>query len=161
MTGISPCLWFDGAAEEAARFYISVFPNSRIGAVSRYGEGMPFPAGTAMIVEFTLNGQQFQGLNGGPRFSFSEAISFSVPCADQAEVDHYWEALTTNGGEPGRCGWLKDRFGVSWQIVPQALGRLMNKANREQAGRVMDALIQMSKLDVAALEAAYAGTGAD
>ena len=155
---IAPCLWFNGAAEEAARFYVSVFPRSGIGAVSRYGDAMPFPAGTALMVEFTLDGQRFQALNGGPHFTFSEAVSFSVPCADQAEVDRYWNGLTAGGGVPGRCGWLRDRFGVSWQIVPEALGRLMNAGNREQVGRMMGALMQMSKLDVAALESAFAGS---
>jgi predicted 3-demethylubiquinone-9 3-methyltransferase (glyoxalase superfamily) len=161
MSGIAPCLWFNGDAEAAARFYVAVFPNSRIGAVSHYGDGMNFPAGTVLLVEFTLNGQRFQALNGGPQFRFSEAVSFSVPCADQAAVDHYWGALTADGGLPGRCGWLTDRFGVSWQIVPEALGRLMTAGSREQVARMMGALMQMSRLDVAALEAAFAGDGAD
>jgi predicted 3-demethylubiquinone-9 3-methyltransferase (glyoxalase superfamily) len=157
MSGIAPCLWFDGKAEEAARFYVSVFPNSSIGSISCYREGMPLPAGTVLLVEFTLNGQRFQALNGGPKFRFSEAVSFSVPCADQAEVDRYWEALTAAGGAPGPCGWLKDRFGVSWQIVPEALGRMMKNGSGEQVGRMMGALMAMSKLDVRALEAAYGG----
>lgn len=161
MAAITPCLWFDGRAEEAARFYASLFPGSSVGTVSRYGDGMPMPAGTAMLVEFSLNGQPFQALNGGPMFTFSEAISFSVPCADQAEVDRYWDALTSDGGCASQCGWLKDRFGVSWQIVPAALGRMLREGSREQVGRMMGALMKMSKLDVAALEAAYAGAGAD
>jgi predicted 3-demethylubiquinone-9 3-methyltransferase (glyoxalase superfamily) len=155
--GIAPCLWFDGRAEEAARFYVSVFPNSCIGAVSHYGEGMPMPAGTVLLVAFTLNGQRFQALNGTPAFAFSEAVSFSVPCADQAEVDHYWSALTADGGTAGQCGWLKDRFGVSWQVVPDALVRMEGTGSREQIGRMMQALMGMSKLNVAALEAAFAG----
>jgi predicted 3-demethylubiquinone-9 3-methyltransferase (glyoxalase superfamily) len=157
MSTIAPCLWFNGTAEEAARFYVSVFPNSAVDSVSRYGAGSRFPPGTALMVEFTLNGQRFQALNGGPEYSFSEAVSFSVPCADQSEVDHYWDALIADGGSAGRCGWLKDRFGVSWQIVPQALGRMMKAASGAQAQRTMGALMQMSKLDVAALEAAFAG----
>jgi len=160
MIGIAPCLWFDGRAEEAARFYVSVFPNSSIGTVSYFSEGMHLPAGTVLLVEFTLNGQRFQALNGGPQFTFSEAVSFSVPCADQAEVDRYWDALTAEGGAAGPCGWLKDRFGVSWQIVPEAVRRMMKEGSREQVGRMMGALMKMSKLDVGALEAAYAGEGA-
>jgi predicted 3-demethylubiquinone-9 3-methyltransferase (glyoxalase superfamily) len=160
MSEIAPCLWFDGRAEEAARFYVSVFPNSSIDTVSYYSEGMHLPEGTVLLVEFTLNGQRFQALNGGPQFKFSEAISFSVPCADQAEVDRYWDALTAAGGAPGPCGWLKDRFGVSWQIAPEAVFRMMKDGSREQVGRMMGALMQMSKLEVAALEAAYAGEGA-
>lgn len=155
--GITPCLWFDRNAEEAARFYVSLFPNAAVGAISRYGEGMPLPAGTALMVEFTLDGQRFQALNGGPVFTFSEAISFSVPCADQAEVDRYWDALIADGGSPGRCGWLKDRFGLSWQIVPQAMNRLQKEGRPEQVGRMMGALMRMTKLDIAALEAAFAG----
>jgi predicted 3-demethylubiquinone-9 3-methyltransferase (glyoxalase superfamily) len=161
MTGIAPCLWFDGKAEEAARFYVSVFPNSSIGTVSHYGEGMRLPAGTVLLIEFTLNGQRFQALNGEPLFHFSEAVSFSVPCVDQAEVDRYWEALTADGGSPGPCGWLKDRFGVSWQIVPELLGRMLTQGTREQTSRMMAALMRMSKLEVAVLEAAYAGDAAD
>jgi predicted 3-demethylubiquinone-9 3-methyltransferase (glyoxalase superfamily) len=157
MAGIAPCLWFDGKAEEAARFYVSVFPNARIDTVSHYGEGMPLPAGTVLLVEFMLNGQRFQALNGTPAFPFSPAVSFSVPCADQAEVDHYWAALTADGGAPGQCGWLTDRFGVAWQVVPEALGRMEAEGRPEQVGRMMAALMRMSKLDVAALEAAFAG----
>jgi predicted 3-demethylubiquinone-9 3-methyltransferase (glyoxalase superfamily) len=160
MRGIAPCLWFDGQAEAAVRFYCSVFPGSAIGTVSRYGDGMPFPAGTVLLIEFTLDGQRFQALNGGPQFQFSEAVSFSVPCADQAEVDRYWDALTAGGGTAGPCGWLKDRFGVSWQIVPLSLGRMQKDGSPEQIQRMMGALMRMSKLDVAALEAAYAGEGA-
>jgi predicted 3-demethylubiquinone-9 3-methyltransferase (glyoxalase superfamily) len=165
MGDIAPCLWFDGQAEEAVQFYCSVFPGSAIGAVSRYGDGMRFPAGTVLLIAFTLDGQRFQALNGGPEFRFSEAVSFSVPCADQAEIDRYWDALTADGGTAGPCGWLKDRFGVSWfgvswQIVPRSLGRMHRDGSTEQIQRMMDAVMRMSKLDVAAMEAAYAGEGA-
>jgi predicted 3-demethylubiquinone-9 3-methyltransferase (glyoxalase superfamily) len=158
---IAPCLWFDGQAEEAARFYCSVFPRSEIGAIMRCGEGMRYPPGAVLFVEFTLDGQRFQALNGGPQFNFSEAISLSVPCADQAEVDRYWEALTADGGVPGPCSWLKDKFGVSWQIVPRSVSRMQRDGSPAQIRRMMDALMKMSKLDVAVLEAAYAGQGAD
>lgn len=156
MSKITPCLWFDGQAEEAARYYTSLFPDASIGAIGRYGEGMHVPAGTVMLVEFTLAGQTFQALNGGPQFKFTEAISMAVGCADQAEVDHYWNALT-EGGSPGRCGWLKDRFGVSWQIVPDALVRLQNAGDPVATWRMMGALMKMSKLDIATLERAYEG----
>jgi predicted 3-demethylubiquinone-9 3-methyltransferase (glyoxalase superfamily) len=157
MPDIAPCLWFNGEAEDAAQFYVSIFPNAAIGAVSRYGEGSHFPAGTALLVEFTLDGKRFQALNGGPNFQLSEAVSFSVPCADQAEVDYYWSHLTANGGVPSRCGWLKDRFGVSWQVVPSALGRLMQRGTPQQKARMMQAFMRMSKLDVTELEAAFNG----
>lgn len=159
MPAITPCLWFDRQAEEAARFYVSVFPNSAVGTISHYGENMPMPAGTVLVVEFTLDGRPFQGLNGGPHFSFSEAVSFSIDCADQAEVDHYWNALTADGGAPGPCGWLKDRFGLSWQVVPHAMLRMQEEGSPDQVGRMMAAMMKMSKLDVAALEAAFAGDG--
>jgi predicted 3-demethylubiquinone-9 3-methyltransferase (glyoxalase superfamily) len=158
MSKIAPCLWFDGNAEEAARFYTSLFADAAIVAVGRYGEGMPLPAGTAMLVEFTLAGQRFQALNGGPQFPFTEAISLSVRCADQAEVDRLWDALT-DGGSPGRCGWLKDRFGVSWQIVPDRLVELQKSGDTAATGRMFKALMGMSRLDVAALERAYRGDG--
>ena len=141
MPNISPFLWFDGQAEEAARFYVSVFPNSQILSVS------------PMTVAFELDGKPFTALNGGPMFTFSEAVSFVVDCADQAEVDHYWDALSA-GGKPGRCGWLKDRYGLSWQVVPRALGRLLGQADRAAAGRALAAMMQMNKLEVAALQAA-------
>jgi predicted 3-demethylubiquinone-9 3-methyltransferase (glyoxalase superfamily) len=137
-----------------------VFPGSAIGAVSCYGNGMPFPAGTVLLIEFTLDGQRFQALNGGPQFRFSEAVSLSVPCADQAEIDRYWNALTADGGTAGPCGWLTDRFGVLWQIVPRSLGRMHKEGRPEQIQRLMDAVMRISKLDVAAMEAAYAGEGA-
>ncbi|MEZ2372525.1 VOC family protein [Arthrobacter sp. RCC_34] len=157
MSSITNCLWFDGQAEEAAEFYVSVFPESSVTAVSRYGEGAPFPAGTALTVEFQLNGTPYQGLNGGPQFSFNEAISFSISCADQAEVDYYWDKLTADGGSEGQCGWLKDKFGVSWQVVPQALGSIMSGDDAAGVGRAMQAFMGMKKFDIAALEAAYRG----
>jgi len=154
---IAPCLWFDGQAEAAALFYVSLFSDAQIGTVSRYGDGMPFPAGTALMVEFTLAGQRFQALNGGPHYTLTEAISLSVDCADQAEVDRLWTALTSDGGVESRCGWLKDKFGVSWQIVPAALGQIMSRPDKAAVGRAMQAMMGMAKLDIAALEAAYAG----
>jgi predicted 3-demethylubiquinone-9 3-methyltransferase (glyoxalase superfamily) len=157
MPNITPCLWFDGEAEAAANLYTSLFPNSGIDKISKYGEGAPMPAGTVMMVAFNLGGKKFTGLNGGPQFSFSEAVSFSIDCADQAEVDHYWNGLTADGGSPGPCGWLKDRFGVSWQVVPQAMFRMQKEGTGEQVGRMMGAMMQMGKLDIAALEAAFKG----
>lgn len=157
MSKITPCLWFNGEAEQAARFYTSLFKESSIDGIGRYGEGMPFPAGTAIMVEFTLAGQSFQALNGGPQFHFTEAISMSVLCFGQAEVDHYWNALT-EGGSESQCGWLKDRFGVSWQIVPDVLGRLQKQGDPVATGRMMQAMLKMRKMDVAALEAAYNGS---
>jgi len=157
MSSITNCLWFDGQAEEAAEFYVSVFPGSTVSAVSRYGEGAPFPSGTALTVEFQLNGTPYQGLNGGPQFTFNESISFSISCADQAEVDYYWDKLTADGGSEGQCGWLKDKFGVSWQVVPQALGSIMSGDDPEGVGRAMQAFMSMRKFDIAALEAAYRG----
>lgn len=154
---IAPCLWFNGEAETAATFYVSLFSDAKIGAVSRYGDGASFAAGTALMVEFTLAGQRFQALNGGPHYALTEAISLSVDCADQAEVDRLWTALTSDGGAESRCGWLKDKFGVSWQIVPAALGQIMSRPDKAAAGRAMQAMMGMRKLDIAALEAAYAG----
>ncbi len=155
---ITPCLWFDGQAEEAARFYVSLLPDSRIDNVSRAPADYPAgQSGKVLLVEFTLAGQSFQALNGGPQFAFTEAISMSVGCADQAEVDRLWSALTAEGGRAVQCGWLKDRFGLSWQIVPEALPRLMKEADPEQAARVFKAMMGMVKLDVAQLERAYAG----
>ena len=150
---ITPCLWFDDNAEEAVNFYVSIFPNSRIGKVSRYGEAGPGKPGSVMMMTFELDGHGFQALNGGPMFKFTEAISLSVACADQAEVDHYWSRLL-EGGTPSRCGWLKDRFGLSWQIVPQAMERIMSGAG---AARAMQAMMGMVKLDIAVLERAAAG----
>ena len=150
---ITPCLWFDGNAEEAVEQYVSIFPNSKIDRLSRYGEGGPGKPGSAMMIAFTLDGMSFQALNGGPMYKFTEAVSLSISCADQAEVDHYWSNLS-DGGAPGRCGWLKDRFGLSWQVVPHAMGRIMSGPG---GGRAMQAMMGMGKLDIAALERAAAG----
>jgi predicted 3-demethylubiquinone-9 3-methyltransferase (glyoxalase superfamily) len=158
MSKITPCLWFNGQAEEAANFYVSLLPDSRIDKVMRSPADNPStPAGAVLTVEFTLAGQQFLGLNGGPQFPFTEAVSFTIDCEDQAEVDRLWEALTRDGGSPSRCGWLKDRFGLSWQIIPRALPKLLNDANREAAGRVMQAMLKMDKIDIAGLKRAYEG----
>jgi predicted 3-demethylubiquinone-9 3-methyltransferase (glyoxalase superfamily) len=148
-------LWFDTEGEEAAEFYTSVFPNSKILDVSRYGEAGPRPAGTVMTVNFELNEQEFLALNGGPDFTFSEAISFQVFCEDQAEVDRYWAALS-EGGEEGPCGWLKDRFGLSWQIVPTRLSELLSDPDPERSQRAMKAMLGMKKIDIAELERAAA-----
>ena len=150
---LTTCLWFDTEGEEAATFYTSVFPSSRITDVARYGAGGPRPEGTVMTVAFELDGQPFLALNGGPQYTFSEAISFVVACADQEEVDRYWETLS-EGGEEGPCGWLKDRFGVSWQIVPEALPRLLADPDRERSQRVMTAMLEMKKLQIDELEQA-------
>lgn len=156
MSKIKPCLWFNGEAEEAANFYVSLFPDSRVDEISRYGEGMPFSAGTALMVEFTLAGQGFQALNGGPQFRHSEAMSLSIAVADQAELDHYWHGLIADTGSSSMCGWLKDKYGVSWQVVPAALVDLQ-KAGGPGVGRMMQKMMTMQKLDIAALEAAYQG----
>ncbi len=153
---IAPCLWFDGQAEAAACFYVSLFINGRIGTVSRYGQGGPFAAGTAMMVEFRLAGQRFQALNGGPEYRFTPAVSLSVACADAGEVDRLWAALTADGGQAGRCGWLVDRFGVSWQIVPDGLAALLGDPDRGRAGRAARAMMGMGKLDLAVMRAAAA-----
>jgi predicted 3-demethylubiquinone-9 3-methyltransferase (glyoxalase superfamily) len=155
MHEITPCLWFDTEGEDAAKLYTSVFPNSKILDVSRYGEGGPRPAGTAMTVSFELEGQKFVALNGGPQYTFTEAVSFQVSCKTQDEVDHFWTKLS-EGGEEGPCGWLKDRFGLSWQIVPNALPELLTDPDREKAQRVMAAMLQMKKIDIAELERAAA-----
>ena len=155
MNDITPCLWFDTEGEEAAKLYTSVFPNSKILDVSHYGENSPRAEGTVMTVEFELNGQKFVALNGGPQFTFSEAISFQISCNDQEEVDRYWNALS-EGGEQGPCGWLKDRFGVSWQVVPTALPRLLGDPDREKAQRVMQAMLSMGKIEIDELEQAAA-----
>ena len=153
MSTITPWLWFDTEGEAAARFYTSVFPNSKIGKITRYGSAGPRPEGTVMTVAFELDGQELVALNGGPDFSFNEAISFQVLCNDQEEVDRYWETLS-EGGEQGPCGWLKDRFGLSWQIIPTALPRLLDDPDEEKAQRVMQAMLDMKKIDIAELEAA-------
>ena len=155
MPQITPCLWFDTEGEQAAEFYISIFPNSHITAVSRYGEAGPGTAGSVLTVSFVLDGREFVALNGGPQFTFSEAVSFQVDCATQEEVDHYWTSLV-EGGYEDQCGWLKDKFGVSWQIVPHRLPELLQHPDPETSQRVMTAMLGMKKLDIAALEAASA-----
>ena len=157
MPQIAPCLWFDGQAEAAANFYVSVFPDAAVDTVSRYGAGAPFPAGTALMVAFHLCGRRFQALNGGPQFPFTEAISPSIPCKDAAEVDHYWDAQIADGGQEGHCGWLKDRYGVSWQVVPDGLAELLSDPDPARAGRAMQAMMGMKKLDLAAMRAAMEG----
>ncbi|MGW0906547.1 VOC family protein [Streptomyces sp. NPDC002853] len=153
MPRITPTLWFDTQGEDAARFYVSVFPNSKITNVAHYGDAGPRPAGTVMTVDFELDGLPYLVLNGGPQFTFNEAVSFTIECADQAEVDHYWTKLS-EGGEEGPCGWLKDRFGLSWQVVPAALGELVSGPDEARAQRAMAAMLGMKKIDVAALYAA-------
>jgi predicted 3-demethylubiquinone-9 3-methyltransferase (glyoxalase superfamily) len=157
MQKITPFLWFDDQAEEAATFYVSIFKDSWIQSVSRYGEGGPGPAGSAMSVSFTLDGLEFQALNGGPVYAFTEAISLFVSAPTQHEVDHLWEKLTSDGGEPGRCGWLKDRYGLSWQVVPPNLGELLGDPDPDRSSRVMQAMMGMGKIDIAALQAAHDG----
>ena len=157
MQKITTFLWFDNQAEEAVNLYTSLFKNSRILEISRYGEGAPLPTGTVMTVAFQLEGQEFMALNGGPVFKFTEAMSLFVKCETQAEVDRYWEALSA-GGEVQQCGWLKDRFGVSWQIVPTQLGILLGDPDPAKANRVMQAMLKMVKLDIQALQAAYDGS---
>ena len=155
---ITPMLWFDNQAEEAAELYVSIFRNSKMGPVSRYGEAGPGPAGSAMVVSFALEGQQFTALNGGPLFEFTEAVSFVVNCDTQDEVDHYWNHLTDGGDEKAQqCGWLKDRFGLSWQIVPKALAELMSDSDADKAQRTMRAMLQMKKLDIEGLRRAHDG----
>ncbi len=155
MKNITPFLWFDDQAEEAINFYISVFPNSRLLNLTRLGDDAPGPKGKVMTATFELNGRQFMALNGGPQdFHFSEAISFFVDCETQAEVDDLWEKLT-DGGEPGPCGWLKDKYGLSWLIVPKALGEMLGDPDPARAGRVMQAMLKMSKIDIAGLRQAY------
>jgi predicted 3-demethylubiquinone-9 3-methyltransferase (glyoxalase superfamily) len=156
MQKITPMLWFDNEAEEAARFYTSIFKNSKILSISRYGEAGPMPAGTVMTVSFELEGQEFTALNGGPEFKFTEAISFVVNCRTQEEVDEYWEKLT-EGGEEVECGWLKDKYGLSWQITPIVLMEMLQDKDAERAQRVMRAMLQMKKIDVRALRQAYEG----
>jgi predicted 3-demethylubiquinone-9 3-methyltransferase (glyoxalase superfamily) len=161
MTTITPCLWFDGNAEEAARLYTSLFPNSRIDKVTRTPADTPSgPEGSVLTVDFTLAGQKFIGLNGGPEFRFNESVSFSIDCEDQAEIDRYWDALIAGGGEASQCGWLKDRFGLSWQVIPKQLPQFLDGPDREGAKRAMEALLQMAKLDVAKLREAYEGVPA-
>jgi predicted 3-demethylubiquinone-9 3-methyltransferase (glyoxalase superfamily) len=155
--GFTTCLWFDGQAEEAAHYYVSIFKNSSIGRIGRYTEAGPGPAGSVIAVDFVANGQKFVALNGGPQFTFNEAISFQIHCADQEEVDHYWNKLIEGGGEPGPCGWLKDKYGVSWQVIPDALIDMIGDPDPEKAARTTQAMLSMGKLDIAALTKAYAG----
>ena len=156
---IIPNLWFDNDAEDAANFYITVFKNSRIVSVAKYPEGSPGEPGTVMTVEFELDGQRFVGINGGPQFKFDEAVSFQITCEGQDEVDYYWDALT-EGGEESQCGWLKDKFGLSWQVVPQGMEEVFSDPDRAKAERAMKAMLGMRKLDIAALRAAAEGVPA-
>jgi predicted 3-demethylubiquinone-9 3-methyltransferase (glyoxalase superfamily) len=159
MPRINPFLWFDTQAEEAASFYVRIFPNSRIVTIARYGEAGPGPPGSVMTVVFELDGQEFIALNGGPQFEFTEAISFSVECTSQDEVDRYWSALS-RGGEEGPCGWLKDRYGLSWQINPTVLGEMLSDPDPARSKRVMEAMLRMKKLDIEGLRRAYRGPAA-
>ena len=154
MQKITPFLWFDGKAEEAMNFYVSIFKNSKTGRITRYGETGPGPKGTVMSVTFRLDGQEFFALNGGPHFTFSPAISFFVNCETQEEVDELWEKLS-EGGEKKQCGWLKDKYGLSWQIIPTALGKMLNDPDPQKSQRVMQAMLQMTKIDIAGLKQAY------
>ena len=154
MPKITPNLWFDTEGREAAEFYVSVFPNSKITNVTHYGEAGPREAGTVLTVDFVLDGQEYTAINGGPEFTFDEAISLLVNCADQDEVDYYWAKLS-EGGEEGPCGWLKDRYGLSWQIVPTVLGQMLQDRDPKKAERVMAAMLQMKKIDIAGLQKAY------
>jgi len=161
MSKISPCLWFDGEAEEATNFYVSLLPDSKIEHVQRnITDSRAGKAGTVLVVDFTLAGQRFMALNGGTRFEYTHAISFKIDCADQAEVDRLWDALSANGGSVEQCGWLKDRFGVSWQIVPTALGKYLGGPDRAGAQRAMQAMLGMVKLDIEGLRKAYEGESA-
>jgi predicted 3-demethylubiquinone-9 3-methyltransferase (glyoxalase superfamily) len=157
MQKITPCLWFDGQAEEAANFYVSIFRNSKAGQILRWGKEAPDKQGNVLLVTFELDGQTYQALNGGPEFHFTEAISLSIDCKDQEEVDYFWEKLTADGGKEVQCSWLKDKFGVSWQVVPEILPRLLNDPDKDKAARVMKAMMGMVKIDVAKLEEAARG----
>ena len=156
MQKISPFLWFDSNAEEAANFYVSIFKDSKILKIARYGEAGPGPAGSVMVVNFQIEGQDFTALNGGPVFKFTEAISFVISCQTQEEVDHYWNKLTADGGQESQCGWLKDKYGLSWQVTPTILGELLADKDQKKAQRVMQAMLQMKKIDTAALKRAAA-----
>jgi len=155
MQKITPFLWFDHQAEEAAKFYVSLFKNSNILNIARYGKGAPVPKGTVMTVDFVLEGERFIALNGGPMFKFTEAVSFLVNCESQDEVDMLWRKLTSNGGAEGQCGWLKDKYGPSWQIIPTALGQMLSDPDPEKAQKVMSAMLKMKKIDVETLRQAY------
>jgi predicted 3-demethylubiquinone-9 3-methyltransferase (glyoxalase superfamily) len=152
---ITPFLWFDDKAEEAMNFYVSIFKNSKVGNVTRYGDAGPGPKGTVMSATFQLDGQDFFALNGGPLFKFTEAISFFVNCETQEEVDELWEKLTADGGSPHRCGWLKDKYGLSWQIIPKALGEILGDKDPQKSQRVMQAMLKMNKIDIQRLKEAY------
>ena len=154
MSKVTPWLWFDTEGEEAAEFYCSLFPNSRVTGVSRYGDTGPRPAGTAMTVSFELDGQPMVALNGGPDFHFTEAVSFQIDCADQDEVDRYWAALTADGGEEGPCGWAKDKFGLSWQVVPRELEALIGQEDQKKGQAAMAAMLKQTKIDLAEIRAA-------
>jgi len=157
MSKITPFLWFDNQAEEAAKFYTSVFKNSKIGTMARYGDAGPGPKGSVMTASFQIDGHDFVALNGGPHFKFTEAISFVVNCESQNEVDYYWEKLAANGGQESQCGWLKDKFGLSWQIVPTILSTLLEDKDPKKAQRVMQAMLKMKKIVIADLQKAYDG----
>ena len=157
MPNIVTCLWFDGQAEEAAQLYTSIFPDSKVNRVTRYLADMPMPEGTVMTVDFTLDGHEFLGLNGGPAFPFNESVSFQIMCKDQTENDHYWDSLTADGGEESQCGWLKDKFGLSWQVTPVRLMELMTSGDPDLVGRVAHCFMQMKRLDIAAIERAAEG----
>ena len=157
MKKINPLLWFDSEAEQAAKFYVEIFKNSKIGKITLYSEDGPGPNGSVMTVEFTLDKVDFVALNGGPQFKFTEAISFSVNCETQDEIDHFWEKLSADGGSTGRCGWLKDKFGLSWQVNPVFLGDMLADRDTEKANRVMKAIMEMDKIDIAALKKATMG----
>ncbi|MET9218190.1 VOC family protein [Streptomyces sp. NPDC088197] len=160
MPRITPNLWFDTESQEAAEFYVSVFPNSRITDTTYYGEAGPREAGTVLTVAFELDGQPYIAINGGPEFPFTEAVSLLITCEDQAEVDHYWARLTEGGGSEGPCGWLKDKYGLSWQVVPTGMVAMLNDPDAERGQRAMKAMLGMKKIDLAALKAAADGTGA-
>jgi predicted 3-demethylubiquinone-9 3-methyltransferase (glyoxalase superfamily) len=155
MQKITPFLWFDGNAEEAVHFYVSIFKNSKILKIARYQDAGPGPAGSVMIVNFQIEGHEFIALNGGKHFKFTEAISFSIDCRTQDEVDHFWSKLTADGGQESQCGWLKDKFGLSWQVVPAILGKMMADKDPRKSQRVMQAMLKMKKIDIAALQRAY------
>lgn len=156
MQKITPFLWFDNNAEEAANFYVSIFKNSKVLSVSRYGDAGPGPKGTVMVAEFQIEGQEFVALNGGPRFKFDEAISFVINCETQDEVDYFWERLS-EGGKKSRCGWLQDKFGLWWQVVPTVLNKLMSDSDPEKVKRVTEAMLQMDRIDIEPLQRAYEG----
>ena len=154
MQKITPFLWYDNQAEEAAKFYVSIFKNAKVLGLTRYGEAGPGPKGSVLTAAFELEGEKFTALNGGPQFKFTEAISFVVNCATQEEVDYYWEKLTADGGAESQCGWLKDKYGLSWQVVPTILPELLQEKDPEKSNRIVQALMQMKKLDIAALKRA-------